>query len=494
MNTRLIAATFGCLAVTAALHAAQSNAPAGQQPPTFRSGVQLIEVDATVRDAKGRLVRGLTRDDFEAVRRRQPVRTCARSGWSTSRPSFASRPGKGVPETIDADVDSNANSGRVYVMLLDNPPGVPFSHIYLTQRTARRFVDQALAPDDLMAIIDVQDGYGSQAFTHSRQRLLAAIDRFGRSAIGDFAAFDAERRFGTENSYGAMRFVAERLGSIGNRRKAIIWIGGVVPFFPTMASDAVAYRDAVRAAARNNVAIYPVDPHGLTNTHRARGAQSAWARCARSQKTPGGLRRRQHQQLLRRLPAHRRGEQHLLRARLLPRVRTRPTADSTRSRSARSRPGPCSCAPGRATWRRRPRRRQRQRRPLPQGLSHRPRSTRLRSVVPVDGLPLTMFAAPFKGTGGGGSVLLGARLGGGDLKLDAEDRIEISQIAIDGDSQDPSRHAPDRSASLSGLTPASRSRTEDCRTSIGSISRRGGTRSGSSSPSPAARPAPSSRT
>ena len=37
------------------------------RPPTFRSGVQLVLVSAVVRDRRGRLVSGLTQDDFEIV-------------------------------------------------------------------------------------------------------------------------------------------------------------------------------------------------------------------------------------------------------------------------------------------------------------------------------------------------------------------------------------------------------------------------------------------
>ncbi|HJR61096.1 MAG TPA: hypothetical protein VJ813_16915, partial [Vicinamibacterales bacterium] len=38
-----------------------------QQPPTFKSGVQLVEVDVRVFDKDGRFVADLTRDDFELV-------------------------------------------------------------------------------------------------------------------------------------------------------------------------------------------------------------------------------------------------------------------------------------------------------------------------------------------------------------------------------------------------------------------------------------------
>ena len=50
--------------------------PAGEQReaiPRFRSGVDLVKVTATVRDAEGRLVDGLTRDDFRIFQDGRPV-------------------------------------------------------------------------------------------------------------------------------------------------------------------------------------------------------------------------------------------------------------------------------------------------------------------------------------------------------------------------------------------------------------------------------------
>src|SRR5688572_13710372 len=54
----------------------QSTATA-QNPPTFRSGVRLIEVDVFVTDREGRFVRSLTQDDFELVEngKAQEIRT-----------------------------------------------------------------------------------------------------------------------------------------------------------------------------------------------------------------------------------------------------------------------------------------------------------------------------------------------------------------------------------------------------------------------------------
>jgi VWFA-related protein len=67
MKQRLL--LLGLLALTPSLVAGQQ--PQGEQParPTFKSGVDLVTVTATVRDRKGRLVRGLDVEDFVVLDR-----------------------------------------------------------------------------------------------------------------------------------------------------------------------------------------------------------------------------------------------------------------------------------------------------------------------------------------------------------------------------------------------------------------------------------------
>ncbi len=68
----------GCLLlalVMAASASAYAQEPATPQTPIFKSGVEIVTVTATVRDKKGRLVRGLTQKDFEIYDsgRRRPI-------------------------------------------------------------------------------------------------------------------------------------------------------------------------------------------------------------------------------------------------------------------------------------------------------------------------------------------------------------------------------------------------------------------------------------
>ncbi len=55
----------------------------------------------------------------------------------------------------------------------------------------------------------------------------------------------------------------------------------------------------------------------------------------------------------------------------------------------------------------------------------------LDSPIPVSGLTMHVFAAPFKGTAPNASVLLGVEMRGRDLKPAANDKLELSYMAID---------------------------------------------------------------
>ena len=59
-------------AATTLAAAGQQQSTAGQQQPTFRAGTRTVPVYVTVVDAEGRLVPGLTRDDFQILDNKRP--------------------------------------------------------------------------------------------------------------------------------------------------------------------------------------------------------------------------------------------------------------------------------------------------------------------------------------------------------------------------------------------------------------------------------------
>jgi hypothetical protein len=46
--------------------------PPGQQPPVFRAGVDVVQVEASILDKDRRPVRGLTKADFQVFEDRKP--------------------------------------------------------------------------------------------------------------------------------------------------------------------------------------------------------------------------------------------------------------------------------------------------------------------------------------------------------------------------------------------------------------------------------------
>ena len=55
----------------------------------------------------------------------------------------------------------------------------------------------------------------------------------------------------------------------------------------------------------------------------------------------------------------------------------------------------------------------------------------LDSPLPVSGLTMHVFAAPFKGAAPNASVLFGVEMRGRDLQLTPDDKIQLSYLAID---------------------------------------------------------------
>jgi VWFA-related protein len=451
--------TFGRLVsiVTAGLvltpPALIGQAPAGQpQLPTFRAEGRVIEVDATVTDPQGRFVRGLTREDFEILEDGQPQEITAFTLVDLPVDPPASR-GKKTPLPVDSDVVTNVANGRIYVMLLDSPGVVTPGYVelpqmaFLTQRVARRFVDEWLGPNDLMAVIHAQGSrLDAQSFTGNKSLLRASIDRLRPDLGWGAAPCDSWR---IRNSYEALEIVSERLGALTGRRKAILWVNGRVPFDAsdprecfdpvTQRGDAAAagsiafsYRDAMRAATRNNVAIYPIDSVGLStyltppnSFPRELNSRAALRGIAEdtggdavvnTNNYPGGFERivRANSTYYlfgyRPVQDHRDGKFHAIT------VRVRRESLSVRARRGYRAPEPG--APAETGL-------------LP-SMSVPAIGDALLKALPTGELGIEVFLAPFKGTGRNETVVLAAELRGLTHETAAaESKVEVSYMAID---------------------------------------------------------------
>ena len=174
---------------------AQPSSPS-PEPPRFRVGVDVVRMDVVVTDGDGNLVTDLGPDEFE-VRQDgtlQPV-TLARYVPVERQPSsrLASRalaapadaPAVGPRRLARADVQ------RTLVLVVDDL-GIAWENMEATRRSLRRFVDEQVQPNDLVALVktSINAGVGQQ-LTSDKRLLHAAIDEvrwngFSRREITSF--------------------------------------------------------------------------------------------------------------------------------------------------------------------------------------------------------------------------------------------------------------------------------------------------------------------
>jgi VWFA-related protein len=196
-----------CLSLVPAVLMAQ----APQDRPTFRSGIQYIEVDVLVTDKDGKAVRGLTKEDFTLLEDGQPQAITSFSFVDLPIEPPAAR--AAAAKAVESDVATNVGSGRMYVMLLS-------SIGHRARLIARRFVEEAVGPNDQMAVIHVKGNMSdAQGFTRNRSLLMTAIDRMAHDEEpGGGCA--GER--GTICAFEVLEEVSKRLGLIAGRRKVVL--------------------------------------------------------------------------------------------------------------------------------------------------------------------------------------------------------------------------------------------------------------------------------
>ena len=520
MNGRLRLIGLIVLATGAALTAGQApTAPAQQPPPpapssapqapTFKVRVDYVEVDSVVTDRQGRLVRDLKKEDFQVL---EDGKSQTITAFTTvdipvekaDRPLFAAAP-------IEPDVVNNekAFDGRVYVMVVDDMH-TRFGRSSRVKSVAKQFIQQRLGANDLMAVVHTSGpSDANQEFTSNKRLLMAAVDKtMGRkldsTTINKTNEYnrtrdtrqqgdvlndpdDAERGFNARSTLDTLRNVAEWFGSVHGRRKAILFFSEGIDYdiydvinsngsnhnSASMVLDST--RDAIAAATRSNVAIYGIDPRGLTDlgdesieigsfpddTSLGVGPGSLQGEIRLSQDSlrtlseeTGGfavVNKNDFSTAFQRIvednssyyvlayypPDPRPGRAHKIDVRV-----TRPGL-TVRARKAYLTPKKEKVEAVKTT-------------------SNNPSTPELRdaldSPLPVAGLTMHVFAAPFKGVAPNASVLFGVEMRGRDMKVDPNTKILLSYIAIDANGK--VRGGNTDALTLTNLQPGTKARIE----------------------------------
>ncbi|HMD34289.1 MAG TPA: VWA domain-containing protein, partial [Vicinamibacterales bacterium] len=391
------------------------------------------------------------------------------------RPLYASSP-------IEPDVRTNdrAFDGRVYVMVVDDLH-TRFGRTARVKAAAKQFIERRLGANDVMAIVHTAGAtQNSQEFTGNKRLLLAAVDKTSGRKLDSATAnktneyymtrdtrvpgsplndpADQERAYNARNSLSTLKNVADWFASVRGRRKTILFVSegidyDITDLIPsngsthTPGSDILeATRDAIAAATRANVSIYGIDPRGLTDLgdesieigsfpddvslgitqaslqNELRMSQDSLR--VLSEETGGFavVNKNDYSTAYERIvednssyyvlayypPDPRPGRAH--------KIDIRVTRPNLLVRGRRGYVTPKKAAPEK---------------PNPKDIRTPEVRQALDSPLPISGLTMRVFAAPFKGTAPNADVLLGIELLGHDLKLTQNDKIQISYMAID---------------------------------------------------------------
>jgi VWFA-related protein len=456
-------------------------APQAPTTPTFKVQVDYVEVDVLVADARGNYVRDLKKEDFQVFEdgKQQSITDFALVDIPVERaerPLFAKQP-------VEPDVRTNERpfDGRIYVMVLDQAHTLP-QNTNLVRRAAQKFIDEKLGANDLMAVVSARgvaggEEYG-QEFTNNRRLLGAAVQKFvakapqsatlnklqdyinnARAGIQSGPPQDNdkfEREYNARAVLEELTAVADWFGSVRGRKKTILFFSEGISYdihdvFADGGNNAASMiqtrmQDLVRSATKANVSIYAIDPRGLQAlsdgnielTGVDSGANAAGLneqglqnenRLARESlqtfaEETGGfavvntngfataydriVQENSSYYVLAYYPPNpkRDGKFHKIDVRL-----TRPGL-TVRARRGYANPKGKVAAPAKSE------------------LSAELRDA-LDSPLPMSGLAMKVFAAPFKGAAPNASVLLGVELRGRDLSTAANSGVELAVFAVD---------------------------------------------------------------
>ena len=255
------------------------------QPPRIRTGINVVEVDIVVVDDNGVPIRDLRQQDFHVEEDGRPVDIASFTAIDLPMaPPDTPIPPPDVSASA-AGTNTQPEDGRVVLVILDDYH-VSFDAGRMgAARTAVKRMIERMGPSDLAAVMATSGRNSSQAeFTSDKARLLQALDGFfPQSEVAAQGVAEVSRPLQGREKFGyvqeikarwatdAMAGAAKALAEIPHRRKAVLLVSQGIPVSleeiianPNALGAFQGLRDFIVTAQRSNVAIYPVDPCGLS--------------------------------------------------------------------------------------------------------------------------------------------------------------------------------------------------------------------------------------
>lgn len=278
--------------------------PETQKRPVFRGNTQVVSVDVIVRDGSGQIVRNLKASDFEVSEDGKPQDITsftfeeisdkaaaaasidllagaeARLAEDTKRAQPA--PAPAAAETPKPMTPDEVAGRRLIVLLFDISSMQP-EDVQRAVDSATKYVNEKMSPADMVAVATVSSALDVLTdFTGDRAKVSTALAALGykegtatppptadtvatdeqtaadeSTASDDTAALDM---FNNDVRLRALKALSETLAPLEQKKSILYFSAGMQR---SGEDNQVELRQAINAAVRAHVSIYPVDTRGL---------------------------------------------------------------------------------------------------------------------------------------------------------------------------------------------------------------------------------------
>ncbi|HLM58413.1 MAG TPA: VWA domain-containing protein [Pyrinomonadaceae bacterium] len=261
-----------------------------------RITTNLVQIDVVVTDKDGKQVTDLRPDEFEILeddKRQQITNFSYVSALGQMAAVTGGRPAEGAAATKGPAVPParlKREQVRRTIALVVDDLGLSFESMGSARQGLRKFVDEQMQPNDLVAILRTSASGGAHNFTSDKRQLYAAIERVrwypqgrgGLSAAGTFneptegsdmrdvvqAAQEAEESRAGLYSVGTFSTVSSIVRGLGQMpgRKSLVLVSEAFRLFSAQGRNIQvinSMRRLVNDANEASVSIYTVDASGL---------------------------------------------------------------------------------------------------------------------------------------------------------------------------------------------------------------------------------------
>ncbi len=289
-----------------------------QQPPTFKTGINFVRVDAIVSDKQGNAVTDLKPSDFEVLEGNRPQKIetfkFVNIGSATNQQlkAAAAAAPREIRNDVDEEIEASRDDVRVFAIFLDDYH-VRLGNSMAAREPLEKFVQNQLGPNDLVEIMYPLTPLGALLLTRDHDSIARAIDQFvGRKydyrpkneIEEQYENYPAQtiEQIRNQVSLSAIKGLITHLGGLREGRKEIIVVSeGYTNILPPQLRDPVAsmpglgnpartnpnagdsmtedraawsatadmmsdLRNVFDSANRNNVSLYTLDPRGLATS------------------------------------------------------------------------------------------------------------------------------------------------------------------------------------------------------------------------------------